>query len=100
MVKKIAPSTMLTKLSSINRTARLDGDATEPPARSTGFTERPQEIRPPAEEKLVQKRDERLALIESLEPGPYEHTPPYDDPEFARSEPHSGINLTYVSTSD
>ncbi|KAF9484171.1 hypothetical protein BDN70DRAFT_910831 [Pholiota conissans] len=93
IIKKIAPSNMLNKLASFQRAADLD-DAAELPSRSTGFKEKPQEIRQPVEEKLAQKRDERLALIENLEPGPYEHTPPQDDPTFARLEPHSGINLS------
>jgi minichromosome maintenance protein 10 len=38
-------------------------------------------------------RDERLAIIEDLEPGPVEHTPPSDDPEFQQLEPNSGIRL-------
>ncbi|KAF8181067.1 hypothetical protein BJ912DRAFT_1044739 [Pholiota molesta] len=84
--------TFLNKLATINRTAD-PADGVEQPSRSTGFTEKPREIQPPAEEKLAQKRDERLALIDSLEPGPYEYAPPYDDPDFARLEPHSGINL-------
>jgi minichromosome maintenance protein 10 len=95
-IKKIAFSTFLNKLATINRTTE-PADGVEQPSRSTGFTEKPSEIQPPAEEKLAQKRDERLALIDSLEPGPYEHTPPYDDPDFARLEPHSGINLMYVA---
>ncbi|KAF5353526.1 hypothetical protein D9756_007998 [Leucocoprinus leucothites] len=39
------------------------------------------------------KRDDRLALVEELERGPYEFTPPSDDPEFLHLEPHSGIRL-------
>jgi minichromosome maintenance protein 10 len=96
LIKKIAPSTFLNKLATINRTTD-PADGVEPPSRSTGFTEKPREIQPYVEEKLAQKRDERLALIDSLEPGPYEHTAPYDDPDFARLEPHSGINLMYVA---
>jgi hypothetical protein len=45
----------------------------------------------------VPARDDRLVLMEELEPGPYEHKPPFDDPLFERFEPHSGIRLAYVS---
>jgi minichromosome maintenance protein 10 len=41
----------------------------------------------------VPARDDRLMLMEELEPGPYEHKPPFDDPLFGRFEPHSGIRL-------
>ena len=75
-------------MSSIN----VDPTTTEPLPRSTGFTEKPMEI------GYVQdsKRDDRLALIIDLEPGPYEHNPPFDDPKFDRLEPNSGIYLTSV----
>ncbi|KAF8630273.1 hypothetical protein AX17_005459 [Amanita inopinata Kibby_2008] len=39
------------------------------------------------------KRNEDLTLVEDLEPGPYEHKAPPDDPNFERLEPHSGIRL-------
>ena len=32
-------------------------------------------------------------LMEELEPGPYEHKRPLDDPTFERLEPHSSIRL-------
>jgi minichromosome maintenance protein 10 len=44
----------------------------------------------------VPKRDDRLVLVEELEPGPYEHNPPVDDSVFEKLEPHSGINLVYA----
>ena len=56
--------------------------------RSTGFTEQPKEI--------VSKRNDRLELINDLEPGPYLHNPPFDDPKFDRLEPNSGIYLRSV----
>lgn len=40
------------------------------------------------------KRDDRLALVEDIERGPYEFTPPTDDPDFQQLEPHSGIRLS------
>lgn len=81
-------------MSSIN----VDPTATEPAPRSTGFTEKPKEIEPPVQEEqfLSSKRDDRLVLINDLEPGPYEHNPPFDDPNFDKLEPHSKINLTSV----
>lgn len=81
-------------MSSIN----VDPTTMEPLPRSTGFTEKPKDIEPaPQEERsIASKRDDRLALIDDLEPGPYEHNPPFDDPKFDKLEPNSGINLTSV----
>ncbi|KAF7759679.1 hypothetical protein Agabi119p4_11374 [Agaricus bisporus var. burnettii] len=45
------------------------------------------------------KRDDRLALVEDIERGPYEFTPPTDDPDFQQLEPHSGIRLSSRSLS-
>lgn len=42
------------------------------------------------------RREEDLTVIEDLEPGPYEHKAPFDDPHFQKLEPHSGIRLSYV----
>ena len=75
-------------MSSIN----VDPTTTEPLPRSTGFTEKPKEI----EHGQDSKHDDRLALIIDLEPGPYEHNSPFDDPKFDRLEPNSGIYLTSV----
>ena len=41
-------------------------------------------------------RDDQLAIIEDLRPGPEEHKPPPDDPNFDKVEPHSGIRLRCV----
>jgi minichromosome maintenance protein 10 len=80
-------------MSSIN----VDPTAKESLPRSTGFTEKPKEIEPAQEERFIaSKRDDCLALINDLEPGPYEHNPPSDDPKFEKLEPNSGINLTSV----
>lgn len=73
----------------------VDSTAIEPVPRSTGFTEKPKDIESVQEEQSL-KRDDRLALINDLKPGPYEHNPPSDDSKFDRLEPHSGINLTSV----
>jgi minichromosome maintenance protein 10 len=42
------------------------------------------------------QRDDRLALVEDFQMGPYEFTPPVGDPTFEAFEPHSGIVLSYV----
>lgn len=42
------------------------------------------------------KRDERLALVEDLKPGPYQHKDIPDDPNFDKFEPHSSIQLSCV----
>lgn len=38
-------------------------------------------------------RNERLELVTHIERGPLTHTPPADDPAFARLEPNSGVRL-------
>ncbi|PFH53007.1 hypothetical protein AMATHDRAFT_73817 [Amanita thiersii Skay4041] len=60
------------------------------PSRSTSFTDAAPIIQANTE-KL--KRDDTLAIIDELEPGPYQHDAPTDDPTFERLEPHSGIRL-------
>lgn len=67
--------------------------------RTSGFGERPVQRleREPADLMDVvdaPKRDDRLALIEELELGPYDHTPPAGDPHFKTVEPNSGIRLS------
>jgi minichromosome maintenance protein 10 len=93
---KPAPSNFINKLASLKR--KDDPvDFVEPTARSTGFTEKPKEIDQSVQvEHLAHKRDERLALIEDLEPGPYEHNAPTNDLKFNTVEPHSNINLKFV----
>ncbi|KAJ4480933.1 hypothetical protein J3R30DRAFT_3462472 [Lentinula aciculospora] len=54
--------------------------------RTSSFTDKPPE-------PGSSKRDENLAIIETLELGPAEHKPPFDDPHFERVEPNSGIRL-------
>ena len=56
----------------------------EPVARSSSFMAVPP---PPI------LRDEDLRVVENIELGPKDHTPPVDDPNFAKLEPNSGINL-------
>lgn len=40
-------------------------------------------------------RNDDMTLVENLEPGPHEHTPPAGDPLFLTIEPYSKINLRY-----
>ncbi|KAF8154202.1 hypothetical protein B0H34DRAFT_80664 [Crassisporium funariophilum] len=90
---KPAPSKLISNLAAMGQ-RNIDVDVVESIPRSTGFTEKPKEIEPvKVDSFLHQKRDERLALVDDLEPGPYEHTPPSDDPTFDKLEPHSGISL-------
>jgi minichromosome maintenance protein 10 len=95
---KLPASNLLNKLATINR-RQEPADSLRSIARSSGFSERP----PPQptqadddvfDEASASKRDERLALIEDLEPGPVEFTPPSDDPDFEKTEPNSGIRLS------
>ncbi|PPR05047.1 hypothetical protein CVT24_010194 [Panaeolus cyanescens] len=92
-----APSKLLSNLSAVTARRTMDDEEAETVSRSTGFKEAPKVI--PMKEPAGLKRDERLALIEELEPGPYEHNPPSDDPLFEKFEPHSGINLASRSLS-
>lgn len=95
VAKVVAPSSVISKLATLGRSSDPDeGDRLS--VRTTGFTEQAAAPQAEPEERLTHKRDERLALIENLQPGPYEHTPPHDDPAFEKLEPHSGINLTFV----
>ncbi|OSX62254.1 hypothetical protein POSPLADRAFT_1142839 [Postia placenta MAD-698-R-SB12] len=95
---KPAPSTVLQKLASAHaklKTQPVDVTAT----RSSGFAEKPAP-NVPVEGASIEAlpRDDRLALVEDLVPGPYEHKPPFDDPRFEKLEPNSGIRLSSRST--
>ncbi|KAG6844234.1 hypothetical protein H0H87_008647 [Tephrocybe sp. NHM501043] len=95
---KPATSNLLKNLASATR----GEDNTGPDlliTRSSGFTERPatpvtRDNRDPFCDSSGLKRDERLGLIEELEPGPFDHTPPAGDPNFDTLEPNSGIRLS------
>ncbi|KAF9529132.1 hypothetical protein CPB83DRAFT_812965 [Crepidotus variabilis] len=85
VLQKPSPSNFLNKLSNLSHQADLE--ERKPVKRSSGFKDMP-------EESLdIPKRDERLAIVEDFEPGPYEHNPPVDDPTFEKLEPHSGIRI-------
>ncbi|KAI0321313.1 hypothetical protein OF83DRAFT_1081034 [Amylostereum chailletii] len=91
------PSTLLIKLSQINSRSQDTADTSES-KRSSSFAVKASCSS--AEDPKIEDvgtapvRDDRLALIEDLEPGPYEHKAPFDDPLFEKLEPHSGIHLT------
>ncbi|KAJ3727552.1 hypothetical protein C8R42DRAFT_340798 [Lentinula raphanica] len=80
---KPLPSTLVQKL------AKLHAEEDHAPnlvQRTSAFTDKPPE-------PGSSKRDDNLAIIESLELGPADHKPPFDDPHFERVEPNSGIRL-------
>ena len=88
---------MLAKLASLN-----SNHATEEyeyaQSRTSGFSERPPILttgEADGSNDQVLRRDD-LTIIEDLEPGPYDHKAPFDDPHFQRLEPHSSIRLSYV----
>lgn len=64
----------------------------EPVARTDAFSVSPVAVPPAA----ASARDDRLAIVEELVPGPSEHKPPSDDPTFQKMEPNSGIRLRCV----
>ncbi|KAF9074419.1 hypothetical protein BDP27DRAFT_1258970 [Rhodocollybia butyracea] len=84
--QKVAPSKLVQKLSKLH-SVEEDGSRINV-QRTSSFTDKPAEIIPG-----VSKRDENLAIIESLELGPAEHKSPFDDPHFERVEPNSGTRL-------
>lgn len=91
--QKPAPSAVLAKLAKskpLSLDDDDDDDGEDEPSRSAAFTDKPAEVKPAA----GTHRDERLALIEDFEPGPYDHKPPFDDPNFEQLEPNSGIRLS------
>ena len=95
--RKPAPSTVLEKLAKVH-TQKDAQPAKNVVARSTAFTQ-PAVVDTPRETAQdVPARDDRLAIIEDLEPGPADHKPPFDDPRFEKLEPNSGIRLSYVSS--
>ncbi|KIJ47326.1 hypothetical protein M422DRAFT_45867 [Sphaerobolus stellatus SS14] len=86
------PSNLLQNLARIHMKSTTA--TVEPVERSTGFTDAAVPSQEPARKSSAPERDNRLALVERLEPGPLEHKPPVDDPEFQLLEPYSGIRLT------
>ncbi|KAI9068995.1 hypothetical protein FKP32DRAFT_1560581 [Trametes sanguinea] len=88
-------STVLQKLAQVQK-AKNQTPVTDVISRSTAFTAEPAPVVSDAGASLVDShaRDETLALVEELELGPTEHTPPFDDPHFEKLEPNSGIRLS------
>lgn len=92
---KLAPSKVLNQLATLNHRP-VDDEPRDRVIRSSGFAEPPSNPIPKNDDVAgipAPNRDERLVIIEDLEPGPAEHTPPSDDPEFQQLEPNSGIRL-------
>lgn len=92
VAKVIAPSNVISKLATLGRSDDVE-ENDRPSVRTTGFSEQAAAPQPAPEERLAHKRDERLALIENLQQGPYEHTAPHDDPAFEKLEPILGLTL-------
>lgn len=90
---KPAPSQLLSKLAQ-HATTSPDDDQVIPVARSTALTDKPAE--PSTSTAPQPTRGDDLTVIEDIQPGPYDHHPPFDDPHFDKLEPHSGIRLSYV----
>ncbi|TFY67206.1 hypothetical protein EVJ58_g1772 [Rhodofomes roseus] len=91
--QKPAPSKVLEKLAKAqsHKDAQQEKSAV---SRSTAFTQPAVVATPHAESEAVPPRDDRLALVEDLVPGPVDHKPPFDDPRFEKLEPNSGIRLS------
>jgi hypothetical protein len=92
-----APSTVLAKLAKMN-SSHIGESSSCTIERSSGFSERAARKHIAEEDASgrAPKRGDDLALIEDLEPDPYDHKAPFDDPHFQKLEPHSGIRLSYV----
>ncbi|KAJ7057988.1 hypothetical protein C8F01DRAFT_1149082 [Mycena amicta] len=88
---KPTASTVLSRLAQAKPRA-IDGAEDEPVPRSSAFTDAPKAPDPIPSTSAI-RRDDRLAIVEALEIGPYEHTASFDDPLFEQVEPNSGIRL-------
>ncbi|KAJ7858619.1 hypothetical protein B0H14DRAFT_2577601 [Mycena olivaceomarginata] len=64
----------------------------EPLVRSSVFTDTLRD--PSISASTVPQRDDRLAIIETLDVRPIDHKPPCDNPHFQQLEPNSGIRLS------
>lgn len=89
------PSEFLNKLVAVKSRPSQDPVSDAVP-RTSAFSDRtrPDQLLSESSESFGLKRDDRLVLVEDLERGPYDFTPPSDDPDFQRLEPHSGIRLS------
>ncbi|KAJ7858606.1 hypothetical protein B0H14DRAFT_3864285 [Mycena olivaceomarginata] len=88
---KPVASTLLSKLAHVNRQP-FDKVEPEPLVRSSAFTDTPRDSS--VSSSTAPQRDDRLAIIETLDVGPVDHKPPFDDPHFQQLEPNSGIRLS------
>lgn len=84
----------------LSKLAQVKGQSSQSPVsdtiiRTSAFsdTARPEDLVGSAGCPNGVKRDDRLALVEDLERGPYEFTSPSDDSDFKQLEPYSGIRL-------
>ncbi|KAI0270522.1 hypothetical protein BC834DRAFT_922494 [Gloeopeniophorella convolvens] len=82
------PSNVLSRLSALSKRAPSP-TAPDVSMRTSSFADKASTTTAPQ----APARDSDLTLIEDLEPGPYEHKAPFDDPLFKCLEPHSGIRL-------
>jgi hypothetical protein len=83
-VKTYNSSVFLSSVAKIKK-EDIDNEDEHQQSRTMSFMDRP-----------VVLRDERLAIIEDLRPGPREFEPLPDDPDFKRMEPNSRIYLRCV----
>ncbi|KAG6879643.1 hypothetical protein C0992_000278 [Termitomyces sp. T32_za158] len=95
---KLSPSNLLKNLAKASRVLQ-EGEKDVTTRRSSGFADRPptpniNNDQDTCGQSHAPKRDDRLALVEDLEPGPVDHIPPADDPNFDKLEPNSGIRLS------
>lgn len=90
------PSTVLEKLAKAH-SQKDSQPANITIARSTAFTQPAVVDSTHDDVGDVPVRDDRLAIVEDLTPGPVDHKPPFDDPRFEKLEPNSGIRLSYVA---
>jgi minichromosome maintenance protein 10 len=105
---KLAPPNVLLKLAALTKTT--DKQTSAGFVRSVGFSETPappfipRDPSPGNVETILQcdeadyvaaRRNDCLALIEDLEPGPCEHNAPFD-PHFQQFKHNSGIRMTCV----
>ncbi|KAI0032849.1 hypothetical protein K488DRAFT_85447 [Vararia minispora EC-137] len=97
---KPKPSTLLSKLSDLKNKPQKQVESYED-SRTDSFLSKAKPCKGEVGADIVRTplRDDRLAIIADLRPGPYDHKAPADDHLFQRLEPHSGIYLSKRSLS-
>ncbi|KAF7307788.1 zf-primase domain-containing protein [Mycena kentingensis (nom. inval.)] len=88
---KPTASTVISRLANLKPSGT--GDESEKTPRSDAFTDAPKAPDAVASTSAL-TRDDRLAIVETLQMGPSEHVAPFDDPRFEQLEPNSGIRLS------